>query len=189
MVVCPRVQGKWWSIPVFLTAATLAQAQPLAERTLALDGETLKYAIRAFAPDAHLGGVQCAGRFEHCGSTAKLLNRYLSAGQIEDAALLSNAPRRRFEVLNDYQHAVGEDDFKRVFTQYFHPDNRLVAEIIVERHSLLIWHLREDDRYAGQYYVEIDGKVLLDDVPGNVRSSLRRILEAIRSGGISVPIR
>ncbi|MSP96820.1 MAG: hypothetical protein EXR29_06235 [Betaproteobacteria bacterium] len=172
-----------------ISAAALAEAQPLAQRTLELDGETLHYTVRTFAPEARLS-AETAATLEPTSalSTAQLLKRYLATGRIEDAALLSNAPRRRFEVLREYQHAVGEGDFKQVFTQYFYPENRLVAEIIIERHSLLVWHLHNDGRYAGQYYVDVEGRVLLDDAPSEARSRLRRILEAIRSGRIPLPI-
>jgi len=184
-----RNRQKWWSVPAFvlLASATLAQAQPLAERAVEIDGETLPYSIRAFAPGAHL--VDPAEKIEPTSAlnTARLLNQYLTAGKVEDAALLSNAPRRRFEVLREYEGEVGQASFKQVYAQYFLPQNRLAAEVVVGRHSLLVWHLVEGDRYAGQYYVEVEGKVYMDDVPSAARTRLRRILEAIRTGKIPLP--
>ena len=179
--------GKWWSVPVLVAAATFAAAQPLAERSVELDGETLRFSIRGFAPDALLSVTAAPSTPASALQTAKTLNEFLSAGNLEDAALLSNAPRRRFEVLRDYKRSVGEEGFKRVFAEYFHPENRLVAEVLMGRHSLLVWYLRETDYYAGQYYVEIEGKVLMDDAPGEIRSKLRRVLEGIRLGKISLP--
>ena len=178
---------KWGSVPGFLLFAALAQGQPLADQTVVLDGETLHYSIRAFPPDAQK--VDPAAELEPTTAlnTAKLLSLHLTAGKVEDAAMLSTAPRRRFEVLRDYQGAVGDEDFKQVYSQYFQPQNRLVAEVLMGPHSLLVWHLRENDRYAGQYYVQVEGKVFMDDMPSIERFRLRRILEAIRAGKVPLP--
>jgi hypothetical protein len=118
--------------------------------------------------------------------TARLLLRHLAAGNIEAAARLSNAPQQRYEVLRDYRAKVGEEEFKRVFDRYFHPQNRLVAEYALGVHRLLIWDLGEEAHYlAGQCYVEIEeGKFLMDDVPSERRSRLRRVLQDYRRGKV-----
>jgi hypothetical protein len=116
-------------------------------------------------------------------ATAMLMLRHLAEGNIEEAAALSNAPQRRLEVLRNYRDAVGEDEFKRVFGRYFAAENRLIAEVALGPHRLLVWDLGEaGNRLAGQYYVEVEGRFLLDDVPSRERSELRRVLEAYRSG-------
>ena len=170
-------------------SSTLAFAQPFAQHTIELNGETLHYSIRAFPAGANL--VDPAASLEQVSAldTAKLLNRFLTSGRIEDAALLSNAPRRRFEVLHDYKSSVGDDGFTQVFAEYFYPENRVVAEVSIEGHSLLVWHLRAGNRYAGQFYVQVGEKFYIDDRPGPTRTALRRILEAIRDGRLSLPIR
>ena len=178
---------KWGSVPGFLLFAALAQGQPLADQTVVLDGETLHYSIRAFPPDAQKVDPAAEPEPTSALNTAKLLSLHLTAGKVEDAAMLSTAPRRRFEVLRDYQGAVGDEDFKQVYSQYFQPQNRLVAEVLMGPHSLLVWHLRENDRYAGQYYVQVEGKVFMDDMPSIERFRLRRILEGIRAGKVPLP--
>ena len=114
--------------------------------------------------------------------TAKLLLEHLAAGDIEAAARLSNAPQRRYEVLHDYRAKVGEEEFKRVFGRYFHPENRVVAEYRLGVHRLLIWDLGEVAHHlAGQYYVETEeGKFLMDDAPSEERSRLRQALDSYR---------
>jgi hypothetical protein len=115
--------------------------------------------------------------------TANRVLRHLADGDIEQAALLSNAPRRRYGVLREYRASVGEDEFKRAFAQYFVPENRLMAEVALGEHRLLVWDLGEaGHRLAGQYYVEVEGKFLMDDVPSEKRTQLRRVLEAYRTG-------
>ena len=184
-------RGKWWSIPVFAAFAACAAgafAQPFAEQTFVLNGATLHYSIRAFPAGANL--IDPAAPLEPVSAldTAKLLNRSLTAGNIEEAALLSNAPKRRFEVLRDYRDSVSEDGFKQVYAEYFQPGNRVVAELSMGNHSLLVWHLRASNRYAGQFYVQIDGKFYVDDRPGPSRTALRRLLDAIRAGRLSLPM-
>jgi hypothetical protein len=144
------------------------------ERTLALPGgEAIAYSI-------------VTAEAQSARHTATRILRFLSEGDIEAAALLSNAPRRRFEVLRDYRESVGDDEFKRVFGQYVSPQNRLIAEIAIGPRRLLIWDLEDaGHQLAGQYYVEVDGKFLLDDVPGAERSKLQRVLQAYRSGKLS----
>jgi len=168
-------------------AAAGAAAQGAAERALELpDGSRVSYTLRIHAPDAHL--LDAAATLVPASplESAKLLNRHLSAGNLEEAALLSNAPRRRFEVFREYRDSIGEDEFRRIFARYFYPENRLLAEIAIERHRLLIWELKEPGagapHLAGQYFVEVEGRYLLDDVPSATRSRLRQVLEAWRSG-------
>jgi len=169
---------------VGLCVATTLRAQTEESRTLDLDGGgQVTYTLRTHPANAHM--ARPAGELAPTSAldSAKLLNLHLSAGDIEEAALLSNAPRRRFEVLRDYRESVGAEDFKRVFAQYFYPENRLLAEIAIGKHRLLIWELKEGEtRIAGQYFVEIDGRYLVDDVPNDVRTSLRWVLEAYRAG-------
>jgi hypothetical protein len=70
-----------------------------------------------------------------------------------------------------------------VFAQYFFPENRLLAEIAIDNHRLLIWDLKQGaTRIAGQYFVEIEGRYLVDDVPNDARTRLRWVLEAYRNG-------
>ena len=118
---------------------------------------------------------------------AEQILRHLVAGRIEEAALLSNAPKRRFEVLQDYMASVGKDEFKRVYAQYFFPENRVVAEVAVGPRRLVVWDLGEaGHRFAGQFYVAVDGKFLMDDMPSQERSELQLILAAYRTGKIKV---
>ena len=87
-------------------------------------------------------------------------------------------------MLRDYRDSVGEEEFKRVFAQYFYPENRLLAEIAIGRHRLLIWELKSTGQLAGQYFVEVEGRYLMNDMPGEERTMLRRVLEAWRAGKI-----
>lgn len=183
-----RHQGKWWSVPVFAAFATLAFAQPFADHAVEINGEALRLSIRAFPAGANLMDPATPLEPVSALETAKLLNRHLTAGNIEEAALLSTSPRRKFEVLRDYKDSVSDEGFREVFTEYFVPENRLVAEVSMDGHSLLVWHLRTANRYAGQFYVQIAGKVYIDDMPSPTRSALRGVLDAIRAGKVSLPI-
>ena len=180
-----------WRRGCALLAALLvsagAQGQAEETRTLDIDGGAhVTYTLRTYPADAHLLRPAAELAPTSALNAAKLLNLHLSTGDIEEAALLSNAPRRRFEVLRDYRDLVGKEEFKRVFAQYLVPENRLLAEIAIGRHSLLIWDLREGaTRIAGQYFVEIGGRYLIDDVPNDERTRLRWVLEAYREGKIA----
>lgn len=105
---------------------------------------------------------------------AQQLLAHLAAGEIDEAALLSNEPNRRTEVLRDYLRTVGEAEFRRVYAQYLQPPNRMAREIAIGPRRLLIWQL--GDRLAGQYYIESDGGFLLDDRPGPERRALQALL-------------
>jgi hypothetical protein len=107
--------------------------------------------------------------------------KHLAAGDLEAAAAMSNAPERRLEVLRDFRNTVGEDEFKRLFGRYFAPQNRIVMEAALGKRRLLIWDLGEvGNQLAGQYFVELDGKFVMDDVPNEERAKLQRLLEAQR---------
>lgn len=171
----------------FLAASLLSaalHAQFEETRTLEVEGRPqVTYTLRTYPADAPTAAPGKELAPASALDAARLLHLYLSLGDIEEAALLSNSPRRRFQVLLEYRESVGEDEFKRVFTQYLQPENKLLAEIGIDKHRLLIWDLRQGaTRIAGQYFVEIEGRYLVDDVPNETRTRLRWILEAYRSG-------
>lgn len=162
-------------------AALAAAAAEDAHRILEVEGDAFSYIERRHPADAHLqaAGAQLAP--DSALNTAKLLSRHLSSGDIEEAALLSNEPKRRFQVFREYRESIGEDEFKRIFARYFYPENRLVAEILLPPHSLLIWRLAGERHLAGQYYVQIEDRWLIDDVPSASRTRLRQVLERYRA--------
>jgi len=138
--------------------------------------------LRAFLAAALLVAAPALAQDSAKPVALRLLG-YLAEGNLEAAAALSNAPQRRLEVLRSYRNSVGEEEFKRVFGRYFAPENRLIAEVVAGRHRLLVWELGEaGNRLAGQYFVEVGGEFLLDDVPSRERSELRRVLQDYRSG-------
>ncbi|HEX5477879.1 MAG TPA: hypothetical protein VFX09_08485 [Burkholderiales bacterium] len=113
--------------------------------------------------------------------TAREILRHLAAGELREAAALSNAPGRRYEVLQDYRKAVGDEEFRRVYAQYASPANRVVQEIALGERRLVIWQLgKAGDHLAGQFFVMQDGRFVTDDVPGEARSRLVQYLRAYR---------
>jgi hypothetical protein len=154
-------------LSVFLFVAATAFAE---ERVLDLGrGNSLRYEVL----DAGTPGSRSAR------ATAGQILRLLAKGGIEKAAELSNAPQRRYEVLRDYRASVGDAEFKRVFAEYL--GSRIVDEIAIGDRRLLIWDLAEDThQLAGQYYVEVDGRFLMDDVPSKERAALTRVLQSYR---------
>ena len=124
-----------------------------------------------------------AGDPDSARHTAIALLQHLAAGDLEQAAALSNAPKRRFDVLREYRDSVGEEQFKRVFARFLEPDNRVVAEVAIGPRRLLVWDLGEaGGEFAGQFYIEAGDRFLLDDVPGRERDELRRVLQRYRAG-------
>ena len=166
---------------LIVPAGTASQVSE--ERSVEIEGETLRYTFRA-----HPAGERSAAPADYQPSPVNaldalmLLNQYLVAGRIEEAALLSNAPKRRYEVLQNYQQEAGEKEFRGIFEQYFDPGNRLVAEIGMGEHTLLVWHLAQTDRYAGLFFVRVEDRTLMDDIPSEMRRQLRKLLEAYRAG-------
>jgi hypothetical protein len=107
--------------------------------------------------------------------------KHLAAGELEAAAACSNAPERRLEVLREFRSSVGEEQFRKLFGRYFAPENRIVMEAAIGRHRLLVWDLGEaNHQLAGQYFVEVGGRFVMDDVPNAERSKLQRVLESQR---------
>ena len=170
---------------ICVASASYSQAEEA--RTLEVSGgASIGYTLRTHPADAHLARPAAELAPTSALDTAKLLNLHLASGDILEAAVLSNSPRRRFEVLREYHESVGAEEFKKVFSQYLSPQNRLIAEIAIGRHRLLIWDIQEGaTRIAGQYFVEIEGRYLVDDVPNDTRTSLRWVLEAYRAGKLN----
>ena len=156
-----------------LLAAVLCTAVPaaLAEgRVLELEGgRKLHYAL--IEPGSSSSALP----------VAREVLRYLAAGDITMAAAQSNAPLRRRDVLRDYLASVGEDEFKRVFSEYASDATRVVAEAAIGNHRLIVWRLAGPAGHlAGQFYVRAEGRFRIDDVPNPVRADLRRVLQAYR---------
>ncbi|HEU5175914.1 MAG TPA: hypothetical protein VFU24_00530 [Burkholderiales bacterium] len=144
---------------LLFVAALLAAAPAFAQERL----------VEPSAPDSARG-------------TALTVLKHLAEGNLEQAAALSNAPKRRFEVLRDYRDTVGEEEFKRLFGRFLAPDNRLIAEVAIGPRRLLVWELADSrHQLAGQFYIEVDGKFLMDDVPSRERTELRRVLRRYRA--------
>lgn len=167
--------------------ATLIAVAPVArgdeQRVLELEnGDRVDYALRMHPADAHRLDAGARLAPTSAINTAKLLTRYLAEGRLEDAALLSNSPKARFARLRESFEGWSEGDFKRAYGRYFAPENRIVGEVAIDAHRLLMWYLSDTDYVTGFFLVEIDGKLLLDDVPNRTRANLQRVLEAYRSG-------
>jgi hypothetical protein len=159
-------------VPFFLSFLFFITAGPAQAEERVLDlgnGKSLRYEV--LEPGAESRSARAA---------AGEILRHLADGSIEKAAALSNAPKRRYEVLRDYRGSVGDAEFKRVFAQYRR--SRVVDEIAIGDRRLLIWDLAEATQHelAGQYYVEVDGRFLMDDAPGKERAALTRVLQSYR---------
>src|SRR5207244_1171988 len=144
-------------------------AERRTERALIREYEqTVEQLLAELSPQNHALAVQIA-------SLPEEIRGY---GHIKLKSVVA-ARKKRYELLRDYRAQVGEEEFKRVFGRYFHPENRLVAEYRLGVHRLLIWDLGEEAHHlAGQFYVEIeDGKFLMDDAPSEERSRLRQVLQ------------
>ena len=108
--------------------------------------------------------------------------RYLAAGEIDQAAKFSNAPERRAEVLREFRARVGEEEFKRVYSEYLAPENRVIAEIAFGPRRLVVWRLgTAGNRVVGQYYVRVDDRFVMDDERSPERTELTRALAKYRS--------
>ncbi len=170
-----------WFAAALALAASMAFAADESVRTLVVDGEPIVYTLHRHPPGAHLTEASAPLAPDTPLNAFRLLNRHLVAGDIEEAALLSNEPKRRFVVLREYRDAVGEEPFRKVFQRYFLPENRLVAEARIGGHSLLVWRLADEKHLAGQYYMQVENRWLMDDVPSAVRLQLRRVLDSFRA--------
>jgi hypothetical protein len=169
-----------WLALLALAVCLPAAAQE--ERRLESDGETIVYTLRKPAPDAHLADPASKLAPTSALDTARLVVQYLARGDIEEAAMLSNSPRERFERYKERLEMWGEEQFKRLFGEYALPENTVVAEIAIGEHSLLIWNLAKQKQLAGQFFVRIEDRVLMDDTLNPTREQLRRVLQAYRSG-------
>ena len=147
----------------------------------------MKFAVRAVIISALVAGCASAPRglpayrevtdpTESARPTAELILRHLSTGDIDAVAALSNAPERRAEVLRDYRERVGDAEFRRIFAEY--ASKPVVREIAIGERRLVMWDL--DGPLSAQYFVRVAERFVLDDVPNDERSELRRVLNSYR---------
>jgi len=148
------------------------------------NGQSLGFRLVSHPPNAHLLDADKPLEPHSALDTAKLVTRYLAEGKLEDASMLSNAPKARYEILRSSFEGWTADDFRNTYARYFDPANRIVGEVAIGEHRLLMWHLKDADHVAAFYLVEMNGQLLLDDVPNATRANLRRVLEAYRGGKI-----
>ena len=179
-----NIAKKWGPSLFFLILACASvHASAQEQRTLDLEnGGRVSYALSLHPANAHLLDADVALQPPSALNTAKLVTRYLAEGRIEDASLLSNAPKARYARLRESFEGWSEADFRRAYGRYFDPENRIVGEVSIDSHRLLIWHLRDTDYLAAFFLVEIEGRLLIDDVPNETRANLRRVLQAYRDG-------
>lgn len=175
-----RIAARACLAALLVAVAVGARAQASEGRSIEHRGQVIEYLYIAHGPEALVRDGDGAGAPDSPLGTSRLLGRYLVAGNIEEAALLSNEPKRRYEVLHDYRESVGAEEFRKVYASYFDPGNRLVAEARIGDHSLLVWQLAGQKRLAGQYYARIEDRWFTDDVPTETRLKLRWVLEHLR---------
>jgi len=133
--------GNTAALAILLALSSAAvSAQSLEPAQIESGNETIAYSLRRFDPPPAITGAS-ASLPDSAVDTARRIAGHLAAGEIEEAALLSNAPKRRFEVLMDYREAVGEAEFKRVFGEYADPRNPLLAELAIGPRRALVWRL------------------------------------------------
>ena len=108
------------------------------------------------------------------------MHEHLARGEIEAAALLSNSPKRRFEIYRDYLESVGEASFRQVYSQYLDSSTKALAEIALGERRLIVWKLVGLAQSTGEFFIRIEDETYMDDVPSEDRKLLRRILETYR---------
>jgi hypothetical protein len=169
-------------------ALASAHAQTGQARSLKLaDGSRIDYTVRDFPSDAQAPVTDAKLAQTNALDTARLLISDLARGQIEDAALLSNAPKQRYKLLHDAYAGWTSADFARAYGRYFLAQNRIVAEASIGEHHLVLWRLQDIGYLAGYFFMDIDGKTYLDDWPSPARSQLEQVLWAYRSGKLPLP--
>jgi hypothetical protein len=169
-------------------ALVSAHAQSPQARSFKLaDGDRIDYTLREFPPDAPPHAPDSKLAPTNAYDTARLLISDLALGKIEDAAMLSNAPKQRFKLLHDAYAGWTAEDFARTYRRYFLPQNRIVAEASIGPHHLVLWRLQDIDYLAGYVFVDIDGRTYLDDWLSPERSQLEQLLWAYRSGKLPLP--
>lgn len=172
-----------FALTLFLVLFSAVVAGAEETRVLQLeDGGQVRYTLRTYPAEAHRLDPTAKLEPTDALNTAKLVTQYLAAGRIEEASLLSNAPRARFERLRESLTGWSEADFARAYGRYFAPENRIVGDAAIGKHQLVMWYLKDTDYLTGYFLVEVDGRFLLDDIPSETRSRLRQVLEAHRSG-------
>jgi hypothetical protein len=168
------ISSRWKRGLSLIVLAVAAATQALAEEARLLDlgnGRALRYIV-----------LDESSTLSSARPAALRMLKFLAEGRIEEAARLSNAPQRRLKVLSDYAGRVGEDGFKQVYARYFTPGNRVIAEVAIDNHRLLVWNLGEaGGQIAGQYFVEVAGDFVMDDVPSPARANLSRVLQIYRN--------
>lgn len=144
------------------------------EREIQIDGRAIRYSVDE--PSAEHQTTETSAAL----ATARRLHEYLARGEIEAAALLSNSPKRRFEIYRDYLESVGEAGFKEVYGQYLQSSTRPIAEVAIGERRMLVWKLAGLAQATGEFFIRIDDETYMDDIPSEERQLLRRILETYR---------
>jgi hypothetical protein len=166
---------------LLLLVATAAGAEEM--RVLELEGGgQIRYTFQTHSAEAHRLDPSVELAPTDAFNTAILVTRHLAAGRIEEASLLSNAPKARYERLRESLAGWTEADFVRAYGRYFDPGSRILGKATIGKHHLLMWYLKDNDYLTGYFIVDVEGKFLLDDIPSEARSQLRQVLEAHRAG-------
>lgn len=169
-----------WSLTPILVWAGVALGQESRVLELA-GGARIEYTLHTFPENAHRAETLLQHPPGGTLDTAKLVTQLLAEGRLEDVALLSNAPKARYERLKDSFGNWQKEDFERAFRRYFAPENRILGEAAIGAHRLLMWYLKDTNYITAYYFVELEGRLLLDDVPSETRNRLRRVLEDFRA--------
>lgn len=162
-------------------SALVALVALLAGCAATLGPEFASEELRKYPANAHLLDPRETLEPTSALATAKLAVRYLSEGRLEEVAVLSNAPKARYERLREALGNWTPEDFRRAYTPFFAADSWIVGEVAQGPRHLIMWRRGDIGYISGYLLVEIDGRYFLDDVPSPERSRLRRVLQSFRA--------
>ena len=171
-----------------ITAAGIAFAQadesPMKELTV--DGVKISYKVKLFEPPTVVTMNEKMLNQSSAVNCSYLLYSKLAKGDINEAAALSNNAAAVKQDYTLYRERIGDEKFKKMFSNYFGGGLSLRYELTIGTRHMLVIHDKEMDMPTAQFYVDDGKKFIVDEKESKEKDQLGKLFNALQDGTLNM---
>ncbi len=157
-------------------------------KTYTIDDQQVIVAIEAFTPPILVKKELSKMNQASAMNCSLLFYSFLSKGDINSAATLSNDPAKVKDKYVRQKERAGETEFKKMYADYFEGKALIKYHFSLEKSHMLIVHSEDMGMDMAQFYIEESGKFFVDEREGAEKDRLAKIFQQLKDeqGNVSV---
>jgi hypothetical protein len=169
---------------IMLLAATLglqAQGSKTLKKDFTVDSRKITCLVEVFNPPAVITMDQKRLNQSSVINCSYLFYSILAKGDVGSAAAISNDPAKVEAKFVRQKERVGEKGFMKMFEDYFDGGVSIKFLFSSGTHHMLIIHSREMEMDMAQFYIERNGKFIVDEAGGKEKDLLGKLYSSLKN--------